>query len=189
MLLVKTPDKAQLKSIVTRVLAGELSREEVLTWFSAVHARCGWKLPISPHQGYWYFYSLKYITDNEPYVADRYFLRDEDLHEYIADLSALPGEEIADGVKHMRVSELPENELRWPLTILEDAAGLMQRLPGVRGTFETHLDMLEHCHLAYAGAHYLFVRQFDELSPAIMVLGTSRDQDQLAQLVEILERV
>jgi len=44
MLLIKTPRKKDLQKIITALLTGEISREEVLSWQKGVVSSCGWDI-------------------------------------------------------------------------------------------------------------------------------------------------
>ena len=89
MLLVKIPDSGQFRKIIEALLKGDLSRLEVSTWQAAVLAETGWRMPLSTRQGYWYFYSLAHLLEEDH--RGRPLLREQDIKEYLADLDGLPG--------------------------------------------------------------------------------------------------
>lgn len=183
MLLIKTPRKKDLQKIITALLAKEISREEVLSWQRGVVSSCGWVIPIGRLEGYWYFYSLMYIEAPFP---GGYFLRESDLEEYLHDLEGKPGGEIQSGLMHLRSHEINLNELRWPIAMMTDHHDVMEGLPGVRGTFEKRMDMVEHCHVRFEGANYLLVKQFDEQTGEVLLLGGDRDKNKAEQLLGLL---
>lgn len=180
MLLVEAPDRSRLLKVVEDLLAGYLSREEVASWQKAVFAQYTWDISIPEDAGYWYFYGLSFI--NLPFPGG-FFLREQDLREYRADLSRLEGEAVTEKLVHRRSWQLDRKPVRWPLAIVYDESDLMARLPGCRGTFEKRMDMVEHCHLAFEGINYLMVKQFDEQASQILLLGNSRDKRKAEHLV------
>ena len=183
MLLIKTPRKKDLQKIITALLTGEISREEVLSWQKGVVSSCGWDIPIGKLDGYWYLYSLRYIEAPFP---GGYFLREGDLEEYLRDLDVEPGGEIQPGLSHLRSHEINLDELRWPIATMTDHHDVMSGLPGVRGTFEKRMDMVEHCHLRYEQVNYLLVKQFDEQAGQVLLLGGNRDKPKAEQLLGLL---
>ena len=183
MLLVSSPTAAGLASIVEGLCSETLAREAVTSWQKAVFAEFGWDLPITESDGYWYFHALG-LADL-PFPGG-YFLRPVDFEEYLADLRKVPGGMVVSGVRHLRTFEVNHAEVRWPLAVIDDRHDLMQTLPGVRGTWERRLDLVEHCHLAFAGENYLLIRQFDEYLGQLLMLGTSRDRQQAERLLRLL---
>lgn len=183
MLLIKTPRKNDLHKIITALLAKEISREEVLSWQRGVVSSCGWEIPIGKLEGYWYLYSLMYI---EALFPGGYFLRQSDLEEYLRDLEDEPGGEIQPGLNHLRSHEINLDELRWPIAMMTDHNDVMGTLPGVRGTFEKRMDMVEHCHLRYEDVNYLLVKQFDEQAGQVLLLGGDRDKPRAERLLCLL---
>ena len=183
MLLIKTPRKKDLQKIIRALLADEISREEVLSWQRGVVSSCGWKIPIGKLHGYWYLYSLMYIEAPFP---GGYFLRKRDLEEYLRDLEVEPGYELQPGLAHLRAHEINLDELRWPIAMITDQHDVMASLPGVRGTFEKRMDMVEHCHLRFEKVNYLLVKQFDEQAGEVLLLGGNRDKQRAEQLLSLL---
>lgn len=183
MLLVEAPDRSKLQRIVEELLAESLSREEVASWQKAVFAQCLWDIPIPEKSGYWYFYSLSFI--DLPFPGG-FFLREQDLKEYLADLSCVEGETLTGNLLHKRSWQLDRKPVRWPLAIIRDESDLMSHLPGCRGTFEKRMDMVEHCHLAFEDVNYLLVKQFDEQASQVLLLGNSRDKKKAEHLVKEL---
>ena len=183
MLLIKTPRKKDLQKIIRTLLADEISREEVLSWQKGVVSSYGWKIPIGKSQGYWYLYSLMYIEAPFP---GGYFLRKRDLEEYLRDLEVEPGYELQPGLGHLRAHEINLDELRWPIAMITDQHDVMASLPGVRGTFEKRMDMVEHCHLRFEEVNYLLVKQFDEQAGEVLLLGGNRDKQRAEQLLSLL---
>ena len=186
MLLIKPPSAIDLLGIVGSLVSGNLDRKEVVSWQKAVHEKCGWDLPIDFTAGYWYFYSLMYASMPYPDRDEGCFLRQEDFLEYQRDLGRLPGESLTENVRYLRSFEIDLNDIRWPMAIVNDQQDVMAELPSVRGTFEQHLDMVEHCHLQFAEARYLFVKQFDEMMSSVMVLSNNRDPELLKRLMSEL---
>lgn len=183
MLLVEPPGKSRLLKVVEDLLEGSISREEVASWQKAVFAQCQWDIPISEPEGYWYFYSLIFITLPFP---GGYFLRERDLAEYRDDLRCVVGTALDEALIHRRSWQLDRKPVRWPLAIVRDESDLMARLPGCRGTFEKRMDMVEHCHLEYQAEQYLLVKQFDELASQVLLLGNSRDKKKAEGIVDAL---
>ena len=183
MLLIKTPRKKDLQKIIRALLADEISREEVLSWQRGVVSSYGWKIPIGKLQGYWYLYSLMYIEAPFP---GGYFLRKRDLEEYLRDLEVEPGDELQPGLGHLRSHQINLDELRWPIAMITDQHDVMASLPGVRGTFEKRVDMVEHCHLRFEEVNYLLVKQFDEQAGEVLLLGGNRDKPRAEQLLSLL---
>ena len=183
MLLIKTPRKKDLQKIIRGLLADEISREEVLSWQRGVVSSYGWKIPIGKLQGYWYLYSLMYIEAPFP---GGYFLRKRDLEEYLRDLEVEPGDELQPGLGHLRSHQINLDELRWPIAMITDQHDVMASLPGVRGTFEKRMDMVEHCHLRFEEVNYLLVKQFDEQAGEVLLLGGNRDKQRAEQLLSLL---
>ena len=183
MLLIKSPRKNDLQKIIRALLADEISREEVLSWQRGVVSSYGWKIPIGKLQGYWYLYSLMYIE--APFPGE-YFLRKRDLEEYLRDLEVEPGDELQPGLGHLRSHQINLDELRWPIAMITDQHDVMASLPGVRGTFEKRMDMVEHCHLRFEEVNYLLVKQFDEQAGEVLLLGGNRDKPRAEQLLSLL---
>lgn len=183
MLLVEAPDHCRLLRIVEDLLAGNISREEVASWQKAVFAQYQWDIPVNEEDGYWYFYGLAFV--DLPFPGG-FFLREQDLNEYQADLKRLEGTALADGLVHKRAWQLDRQPVRWPLAIIRDESDLMASLPGCRGTFEKRGDMVEHCHLEFEGVNYLLVKQFDEQASQVLLLGNARDKKKAERLVRKL---
>lgn len=186
MLLVKPPAAGDLLKIVVNIRSGALGRDEVSSWQKAVFEKCEWEVPIPVADGYWYFYSLMYIATPYPDTEDPFFLRDRDLAEFEKDIRKEPGAVLAEDLIHLRSHQVELEAIRWPLAVIADKTDMMAVLPGVRGVFEKHQDMLEHCHLRFAGSDYLLVKQFDEMTASVMLLGNNRDRDLAARLMETL---
>jgi hypothetical protein len=129
------------------------------------------------------FYSLMYAETPFP---DGYFLREKDLQEYLHDLEGKPGGEIQPGLMHLRSHQINLDELRWPIAMMTDHHDVMAGVPGVRGTFEKRMDMVEHCHLRFEGANYLLVKQFDEQTGQVLLLGGDRDKARAELLLGLL---
>ena len=51
MLLVIEPDAARLRQILTALVQGRYSRQEISSWQAAVLAEVGWHLALSTRQG------------------------------------------------------------------------------------------------------------------------------------------
>lgn len=183
MLLIKRPRQRDLRKVVRALLNNEISREEVLSWQKGVVSSYGWEISIGKLHGYWYFYSLTYIQAPFP---GGYFLRESDLVEYLRDLEVECGGEIQPGLSHLRSHEINLDEPRLPIAILTDHHDVMASLPGVRGTFEKRMDMVEHCHLRFDNANYLLVKQFDEQAEQVLLLGGNRDKPRAEQLLGLL---
>ena len=81
MLLVKTPTRKVLLTILDGLLTGLFSRDEVFSWYKALFELHGWELPLSVGDGYWYFYSLACITLADNSSAHAHFIRRSELHE------------------------------------------------------------------------------------------------------------
>jgi len=183
MLLIKKPRKKDLQKIIRALLVDDISREEALGWQRGVVSSSGWEIPIGKLQGYWYFYSLMYIEVPFP---GGYFLRKRDLEEYLRDLEVEPGDEFQPGLGHLRSHEINLDELRWPIAMITDEHDVMAGLPGVRGTFEKRMDMVEHCHLRFEEVNYLLVKQFDEQVGDVLLLGGNRGKPKAEQLLNLL---
>ena len=183
MLLVAPPGRDDIYRVIQDVLAGRLTRAEVVSWQNAVFAECGWEVPITEPDGYWYFYSLALVDVTFP---DGPFLRDSDLAEFLLDMDHQPGEWSIDNVRHLRTFEIDRNKIRWPLAVLADDGNLMAKLPSTRGTFERRGDMVEHCHLSFEQHQYLLVKQFDELAGEVLLLGTHRSPERAQALLTLL---
>ena len=183
MLLIKRPRQKDLRKVIRGLLNNEISREEVLSWQKGVVSSYGWEIPIGKLHGYWYFYSLTHIQVPFP---GGYFLRESDLAEYLRDLEVECGGEIQPGLGHLRSHEINLDEPRWPIAMLTDHHDVMASLPGVRGTFEKRMDMVEHCHLRFDNANYLLVKQFDEQAEQVLLLGGNRDKPMAERLLGLL---
>lgn len=183
MLLVAQPDAEGLLKIISDLFEEKISREEVVAWQRAVQAQSGWDISIPQTKGYWYFYSLALATLT---MGDSYFLRSSDLAEYLVDIEGVPGDEIGGDVTHLRSHQIDASAVRWPLAIFGDSNGLMDRLPGVRGTFERRPGHVEHCHLGFDGAQYLVVKEFDENAEQLLLLGTRRGTEAASALMQAL---
>ena len=190
MLLVKPPDRDTMLEVIAGLQSGELSRTEVVSWQMAVLNRFGNDLPLSVEDGLWYFHSFGFL--DVPLVqgdSSTFFLRDMDFFEYQMDIEQVPANEIYEGVRRMRSHEVNISSVHWPLTTYRyTEATALDRLglPTVRGTFEARGDMVEHLHLAFEGAIFLLIRQFDEYSEQAMILGTDRDSHRLEAFMNIL---
>lgn len=189
MLLVKHPDKAGLIHLLQGLLSGKYSREEVVSWWNAVESEHG-RAPLAVDEGFWYYQSLSALTipislgDGEAY-----FIRDRDLEEYLLDLQRVGTEESYQGITRVRSHQTDPAAVRWPLLMFEQTdIHRMERLGlrSVRGVFDPHLDLVEHTHLYFHGDLYLVVRQYDDQAHQLMILGTSRDEDQLREFIRTL---
>ncbi len=189
MLLVKSPGRGELLHILEGLIDTSLTREEVVSWYQAVMAEHD-DVDLSVKDGYWYFHSLAFITVPFGLEAGEYwFIRERDIQEYVLDLLGVDSDASYQGVTRVRAHQVDDAAIKWPLLMIEhtDAGRLDQLgLNPVRGVFDVHRDLLEHTHLFYQGALYLVVRQYDDQAHQLMILGSSRDQDRLGELLAIL---
>ncbi|HKI74433.1 MAG TPA: hypothetical protein VJ998_07315, partial [Pseudomonadales bacterium] len=181
MLLVKQPGKPDLIAILRGLLDERVTREEVVSWWQAVDNKFG-PCELTPGEGLWYYLSLSILTipislgDGEPW-----FIRRRDIEEYLLDLQRVGTEETWEGVTRVRSHQTDLDAVRWPLLMFEHTdVRFLERLglKSVRGVFDPHLDLVEHTHLYFRGDLYLVVRQYDDQAHQLMILGTSRDEDQ-----------
>ena len=178
-----------LSNVVRRLLAGDISRNEVHSWQEAVFAEYGWDIPISVREGFWYFFSLMRVLSRDE--AGEYLIRDSDLAEFLADMKGHVPVAAHPSIVPLRSHQIDPEELRWPLTILNaEDTGVLDEIPVpvVRGSFEHRLDLVEHRHLSHEGVNYLLVRHLDELGHELMVLGSSREPEKLQSLISALVR-
>lgn len=189
MLLVKHPDKSGLTQLLQGLLSGKYSRDEVVSWWNAVEREHG-RTQLGVEEGFWYFQSLSAL--NIPISlgdGERFFIRDRDLEEYLLDLQRAGTDESYQGITRVRSHQTDADAIRWPLLMFEQTdINRMERLGlrSVRGIFDAHLDLVEHTHLYFHGDLYLVVRQYDDQAHQLMILGTSRDEGQLREFIEIL---
>ena len=189
MLLVRQPDRAALVNVLHGLLEESWSREEVVSWWTAVSGEYGSDC-LSEEEGRWYLQSLSALTipvdfnDGEPW-----FIRRRDIEEYLLDLQRVVSDESYQGITRVRSHQTDAQAIRWPLLMFEqtdiwhlDNLGLRP----VRGIFDPHLDLVEHTHLYFRGDLYLLVRQFDDQAHQLMILGTNRDEDQLREFIRTL---
>lgn len=199
MLLIEEPSRTRLIGILKKLIDGNVSREEVLSWQLGVVGAFGYEIgsasdvSLGPDDGYWYFHSLSNINalTGVPGGEESYFLRDQDLLEYLLDLEHVPARDGSGSLRRVRSHQLDHNALRWPLTTLYMPAGHLeaQGLIGVRGIFDPHQDPVEHCHVRMQDDLYLIVRQFDSMADKVMVLGSNRDPARLATFLRHLNLV
>jgi len=191
MLLVKLPDREYFLEILRGLQRHDHSRQEVVSWQEAVKSKVGWAIPLSVTDGYWYFYSVAYLTlpSIEP-ADDGYLIRNDDIDEYILDIEAIKDDvEYAAGIKRLRGHEIDTKAIRWPLTIYPHrASGALSNagLKTVRGIFEPGQDLVEHSHLQFENTTYLIVRQLDEFANETMILGTDKDYGKLGAFMSAL---
>lgn len=189
MLLVKRPDRAYLANVLHGLLEDTWSREEVVSWWTAVSGEFGDDC-LREEDGRWYLQSLSALTIpvslND---GEKWFIRRRDIEEYLLDLQRVVADESYQGITRVRQHQTDKDAIRWPLLMFEqsdiwhlDNLGLRS----VRGIFDPHLDLVEHTHLYFHGDLYLVVRQFDEQAHQLMILGTNRDEDQLREFIRIL---
>ena len=185
MLLVKPPSKDALRAIISGVQESQFCREEVFSWYQAVFKKIEWQLPLTPKDGYWYFYSLAYINT---WFEDEYFLRSRDMEEYLRDIDGEAGSFLGGNVHHLRVFQSEPHILRWPLAEVEFVSNIFEKLPTTRGSFERPLSMVEHVHLLFDGDKYLLMRQCEMgVSDPLFLLGTNRDTRKAEALLKRLD--
>jgi hypothetical protein len=186
-LLVIEPDTPRLRQILTALVQGRYSRQEVSSWQAAVLAEVGWQLALSTEQGYWYFYTLGHLLDKD--IQGKPVLRDQDIREYIADLDGVPGVLEKNGITSLRSHQLRLDKLLWPLASyaigtldIESATGFT----AVRGVFEIRNEVVQHCHLRFEADDYLLVKHLGPDDPDVFVLSSQRDQTQLQRFVQAI---
>lgn len=187
--MVKTPGPSQFRKIILALLKGNLSRLEVSTWQAAVVAETGWRMPLSTRQGYWYFYSLAHLLAED--YRGRPLLRDQDIKEYLADLEAVPGTLVKNGITQLRSHQLQPGRLQWPLmSCVIEAIDIetVTGFPSVRGVFENSDEMVQHCHLRFETDDYLLVKHLAADDPEMFVLGSQRDPQKLDRFIKALGR-
>ena len=189
MLLVKTPNRDSLLQILRGLQQQKYSRNEIVAWQKAVMQKDGWDIPLAVADGYWYFYSMAYLT--LPFGTDglEYLVRAEDIDEYILDIEHKQDDWEYEGVKRLRGHEIDTRLTHWPLSLyqLTESNQLSTRgVTTVRGTFERRQDLVEHTHFRYRDATYLIVRQLDNYSDEAMILGTDRDEGKLKDFITLL---
>lgn len=189
MLLVEPPDRGQMLRVLSGFLDGDYTREELVSWRDGIVAEHGEiNLPVA--DGFWYFESLAGLLIPfrlEP--EDEFFVRERDMREYLLDLQGVGGDQRYEGITRVRSHQTDSEALRWPLLMFDqpDIKRLDELgLPPVRGIFDAHRDLVEHCHLYFEGELYVIVRQYDDRAHQLMVNGTSRDEDRLRRFLEIL---
>ena len=187
MLLVIEPDAARLRQILTALVQGRYSRQEISSWQAAVLAAVGWHLALSTRQGYWYFYSLGHLLDKD--TQGKPLLRDQDISEYIGDLDGVPGVLEKNGATGLRSHQLQLDKLLWPLASYSIGALDIESATGftaVRGVFENRNEVVQHCHLRFEADDYLLVKHLVSDDPEVFVLGSQRDQIQLQRFVHAI---
>lgn len=193
MLLVKPPDKSTLLDVLQGLQENRYTREEVVTWRQAVATEYSGEIPLTVEDGYWYFRSLSLLTIPVNFGDGQdYFIRDQDIEEYILDIEKVPCDEHHGNIRRIRSHQMDQNQIRWPLMIYEETMGRgfeALGLQSVRGVFEEREDLVEHTHLMFDGALYLIVRQYDEHVDQVMVLGTSRDKNKLRAFMDELAQL
>lgn len=186
MLLVKSPEKSDLLSILDGLLTETCSRQEVVSWWHATESRHG-TVDLTIEEGFWYYQSLSALTipvdlgDGEPF-----FVRNRDIGEYVLDLQGVDSGQSYEGITRVRAHQIEQERIRWPLVMFEhtDIHRLEQLgLNPVRGIFDVHMDLVEHTHLFFEGELYLVVRQYDDQARQLMILGTSRDETRLKEFL------
>jgi len=189
MLLVKRPQKSDLMQVLQGLLDGKYSREEVLSWHSAIVGEYA-DLHMAVADGYWYFQSLSALTiPIDLGDGEAFFIRLRDIEEYLLDLQRVGAEESYQGVTRVRSHQTDPEAVRWPLLMFEHTDVWKMEdlgLRSVRGLFDVHLDLVEHTHVFFKGDLYLMVRQYDDQAHQLMILGTNRDEDQLREFMKIL---
>ncbi len=197
MLLIERPTRAGLIALLKRLIDGKVGRQEVLSWHHGVMTSFGYEpgtpddVPLGVGDGYWYFLSLAEVMTGglSAYSDDAYVIRDKDIMEYLMDLERTPARDALGPLRRLRTHQFDVTALRWPLTTIVMPPNHMSDLGlvSVRGIFDTHLDLVEHCHLAFGDDLYLIVRQFDAMEDRVMILGTNRDQERLREFLVLLE--
>ena len=185
--MVKIPDSGQFRKIIEALLKGDLSRLEVSTWQAAVLAETGWRMPLSTRQGYWYFYSLAHLLEEDH--RGRPLLREQDIKEYLADLDGLPGTLVKKGITRLRSHQLQLGRLQWPLMSCAIDAMDIETVTGfqaVRGVFENSDEVVQHCHLRFETDDYLLVKHLAANDPDMFILGSQRDPQQLNRFVNAM---
>ena len=184
-------------SVLKQLIDGRVSREEVVSWQRGVMRGYGYKpgtasdVPLGVGEGYWYFLSLAEAAMGgmSMYANDDWVLREQDLLEYLMDLEKMPARDGLGPLRRLRTHQFDVDALRWPLTMLYMPHDHLEKhgILSVRGVFDPHMDLVEHCHLQYGEDLYLLVRQFDAMEDRVMVLGTNRDQARLRDFLTLIE--
>lgn len=184
-------------SVLKQVIDGKVGRQEALSWQHGVMTSFGYEpgtpndLPLGVGEGYWYFLSLAAVMTGgmSMYKDEPYVIREQDLLEYLMDLEGTPARDTSGELRRLRTHQFDVTALRWPLTTMVMPPGHLAGLglSSVRGIFDTHLDIVEHCHLAFGEDLYLVVRQFDSMEDRAMILGTNRDQARLREFLVCLD--
>ena len=197
MLLIDEPTGPWLISVLKQLIDGKVSREEVVSWQRGIMRGFGYEpgsgsdVPLDVGEGYWYFMSLADVAMGGPsmFVDDVWALREQDFVEYLMDLEKIPARDRLGPLRRVRTHQFDTATLRWPLTTLYMPHDHLEQrgILSVRGIFDPHMDLVEHCHLRYGEDLYLLVRQFDAMEDRVMVLGTNRDQTRLREFLTMLE--
>ncbi len=192
MLLVKPPDPQFFVELLQGLQTDSYTREEVVSWQEAVVSECGWRVPLSVEQGFWYFYSLAYLLVPGIFDEPGFFIRNADIQEYLLDIDLVAGDFERPGLRHLRAHELDREAIRWPLKVISANQGSRctnetGALPTVRGIFEQGDALVEHTHLEFMDVTYLIVREYREYGEEAMILGTDRDEQKLAKFIAAIE--
>ena len=129
------------------------------------------------------FTPLAYINER---VRDEYFLRSSDMREYLLDMDREAGSLLGEEIYHLRTFQSEPHLLRWPLAEVEFEVKIFERLPTTRGAFERPLSMVEHVHLSFDNDNYLLVRQWEGGLDSLYLLGTNREKQKAADLLQRL---
>jgi hypothetical protein len=195
MIEIRKPTKEILIEKIEGLLIKKYSREEVIEWQKNVCKEFdydGFGVSLKNEDGHWYFVSLAVLLDkNKLNEAERYFIRNKDLQNWLNDLNAIESESRDSQIKNIN----PNNKKDWKrldyLLHFNDKNNVLNNndkgFNFERGIFDDLGDLTELALFEYKGFRFL-IEKFYQHFLGLVNLSGEKDIPAVvvAQLLEFI---
>jgi hypothetical protein len=182
MIEIKVPTKGILKEIIEGLLSGNYKREEVVEWQKKVCKEFDYygpgvlAVPLKNEDGYWYFVSLVTLLDkNKLNKSEEYFIRNNDLQNWLNDLNAIESKSKALQIKNIN----PNNKTGWKqldyLLHFNDKNNILNNsgksFNFERGVFDSLGDLTESVLFEYKDFRFLIEKSYEHFLGLVNLSG------------------
>jgi len=194
MIEVVIPTKDIIIEILEGLIHRRYSREEVVRWQHDVLEKYDYygpgvfTVPLSPLDGYWEFVTFTVLkVRGIPDGNHEYFIRDEDLMEYLQVLKRIDCSEANGEIKRIRFFQTkPTEKKSFELIQYHDPERRTLQKSGVfykRGIFENLGAYIETTLIEFRNATYLIDFYHDQFDGSVLVTGIPENKENLAHFL------
>ena len=194
------PVEKPTDNVILKVLEGFLdrtySRDDVYVWqkemrehYAEYHPGC-MKILAESKSGNFIVQSLAFINDKgivKYENSDEYFIRDEDIQEFIFELKSIDCTEQNGNIKRLRAHQVtPIKEMDYPLVCISCADGEVIKIFGVfftRGIVDDLAEHTEYADVEYNGAYFYLQYSHRPKEHQFTIFGIKKSDSQLSNML------